>query len=55
MFSLARVIVIVPLVSSSDFLGIIGNLKTAHVNVLAIKLQCQKLFSLYLRYKNSAD
>ena len=39
----------------SFFWGIIDNLKTDHVNVLAIQLPCQKLFSSYLGYKNLGD
>ena len=35
----------------NDFLGLIDNLKTDHVNVLAtIQLPCQKLFFSYLGY-----
>ena len=34
------------------FLGVIDNLKTKHINVLAIQLPCQKLFFSYLGYKN---
>ena len=33
----------------------IGNLKTDHVNELAIQLPCQKFFSSYLGYKNLGD
>ena len=31
----------------------IDNLKTKHINVLAIQLSCQKLFSSYLGYKKT--
>ena len=34
-----------------NFLGMIDNLKTKHVNVLTMQLPCQKLFSSYLGYK----
>ena len=33
------------------FLGVIDNLKTKHINILAIQLPCQKIFSSYLGYK----
>ena len=35
-----------------SLLGMIGNLKTDHVNVFEIQLPCQKVFSSYLGYKN---
>ena len=54
MFSLARVMVIG---GTSDlkmiFFGVIDNLKTKHINVLAIQLPCQKKFSSYLGYKKT--
>ena len=33
----------------------IDNLKTKHINVLAMQLPCQKSFSPYLGYKNFGD
>ena len=35
------------------FLGMIDNLKTKHINVLAIQLSCQKLFSSYFGHKKT--
>ena len=37
------------------FLGVLDNLKKDRVNALAIQLHYQKLFSLYLGYKNWDD
>ena len=46
---------LVLLVTLNHFLGMIDKLKTDHVNVLAIRLPCQKLFSPYLGYKNLSN
>ena len=35
------------------FLGMIDNLKTKHINVLAIQLSCQNIFSSYLGYNKT--
>ena len=56
MLSLARVVVIGGTHDKKCFFfGMIDNLKTKHINVLAIQLSCKKLFSSYLGYKNFGD
>ena len=46
----ARTMVFIATSDQNDFLGI-DNLKTKHINVLAIQLPCKKLFSSHLGYK----